>query len=98
MLENEKAILIIRGEKPIVDYKYDILKHPNIKFTADGEGKIYEHGIIDKAVGTVSIMENEELSNLPEIKEIEKITYELLSEEDIENYILMEEYENERKQ
>ena len=31
------------------------------------------------------------------MKEVKNITYELLSEEDIENYILMEEYENERK-
>ena len=30
MLDNDKAILLIRGEKPIVDRKYNILKHPKI--------------------------------------------------------------------
>ena len=31
MLDNDKAILLIRGEKPVIDYKYDILKHPNVQ-------------------------------------------------------------------
>lgn len=100
MLDNEKAILLIRGEKPVIDLKYDIMKHPNVKYTADGEGKIYEHGIVDKATGTISLLKLEELNSLKdtkEMKEAKDITYELLSEEDIENYILMEEYENERK-
>ena len=43
MLENEKAILLIRGEKPVIDFKYDIMKHPNVKYTADGNRKmVYE--------------------------------------------------------
>ena len=102
MLPNEKAILFIRGEKPIIDFKYDILKHPNVKYTADGDGKIYEHGVVDKATGEIAPLTLEEISNLKntkdEMKELENITYELLSEEDIENYIKMEEFENERKQ
>ena len=28
-LDNDYAILFIRGEKPVIDKKYDILKHPN---------------------------------------------------------------------
>ena len=101
MLANEKAILLIRGEKPVIDYKYDILKHPNVKYTADGQGKIYEHGIVNKATGTISLLKLEDLEKLKNTKELdnkEDTDYELLSEEDIENYIIMEEYENERKQ
>lgn len=101
MLENEKAILLIRGEKPVIDYKYDILKHPNVKYTADGQGKIYEHGIVNKATGTISLLKLEDLEKLKNTKELdnkEDTDYELLSEEDIENYIIMEECENERKQ
>lgn len=101
MLPNEKAILIIRGEKPVVDLKYDILKHPNVKYTADGNGEFYEHGVVDRATGIIAPLSLEDLSKLDntkdEIKEIEDITYELLSEEDIENYIKMEDFENERK-
>lgn len=43
MLDNGKAILLIRGERPVVDDKYDILKHPNIKRTGDGEAAPYVH-------------------------------------------------------
>ena len=30
MLDNRYAILFIRGERPVLDFKYDILKHPNL--------------------------------------------------------------------
>lgn len=42
-LDNDYAILFIRGEKPIIDRKYDILKHPNIKRTEDGGAAPYVH-------------------------------------------------------
>ena len=35
-LDNKDAIVLIRGEKPVIDEKYDILKHPNIHRTEDG--------------------------------------------------------------
>lgn len=38
MLDNQYAILFIRGELPVMDFKYDILKHPNVALTADGRG------------------------------------------------------------
>ena len=98
MLDNEKAILLIRGEKPVVDYKFDIMKHPNVKYTADGNAEFYEHGSIDKATATISLLSIEEIKNTKEMKEENETSYKLLSEEEIENYILMEEYENERKQ
>ena len=37
MLDNRYAILFIRGERPIIDKKYDILTHPNAALTADGK-------------------------------------------------------------
>lgn len=36
MLDNRYALLFIRGERPVRDFKFDILKHPNIEFTEDG--------------------------------------------------------------
>ena len=36
MLDNRYALLFIRGERPVMDFKYDIMKHPNVKLTADG--------------------------------------------------------------
>ncbi len=42
-LDNKNAIVLIRGEKPVIDEKYDILKHPNIQRTEDGGAPPYLH-------------------------------------------------------
>lgn len=42
-LDNKNAIVLIRGEKPVIDEKYDILKHPNIHRTEDGGASPYLH-------------------------------------------------------
>lgn len=36
MLDNQNTLLFIRGERPILDAKYDLMKHPNIRYTEDG--------------------------------------------------------------
>lgn len=50
MLDNRYALLFIRGERPVMDLKYDLLKHPNIKDTVDGGEKAYRHGEAGSAV------------------------------------------------
>ena len=90
MLPNDKAILFIRGEKPIIDYKFNILKHPNIKFTTDGEAKIYEHGKTDRANTSIEIIEDDKEVSLKMVK-VQNLEYELLSDEDIEQYFYNEE-------
>ena len=42
-LHSSKSIVMIRGERPVTDDKYELKKHPNIKMTADGGGAIYIH-------------------------------------------------------
>lgn len=42
-LDNKNAIVLIRGEKPVIDEKYDILKHSNIHRTEDGSAPPYLH-------------------------------------------------------
>ncbi len=42
-MDNAYAILFVRGERPVMDEKYDILKHPNIKLTEDGGAAPYIH-------------------------------------------------------
>ena len=81
MLDNKYALLFIRGERPVKDFKFDILKHPNISLTEDGKGKPYIHGDTSGAAFTI------ELTNQPlpedDAKAIET-GYVLLSEEDVE--------------
>jgi len=42
-LDNKKAIVFLRGEKPVVDEKYDMMQHPNIRYTEDGGAAPYIH-------------------------------------------------------
>lgn len=82
MLDNQYAILFIRGERPVMDFKYDILKHPDVKLTADGDGEIYQHGTVKSDVATILVgWLDPEL--VPEM-ELTETNYELLSEEDFE--------------
>lgn len=74
LLDNDYALLFIRGERPIFDKKYDILKHPQVHDTRDGKAKAYVHG---KARHMIDDWQNILLSDSD---------YELLSDEDIDEY------------
>lgn len=54
MLDNSYALLFIRGERPVRDQKFDILKHPDVAMTADGKAESYIHGQVTEAVGTIT--------------------------------------------
>lgn len=84
LLDNDYAILFIRGEKPIKDKKYDIKKHPNLKLTVDGGNKPYFHGETNNSIGSIVLDYN--LENAIDIKNNKTIDYELISSEEIENY------------
>ena len=43
LLSNDKALLFVRGERPVMDWKYDLLRHPNISFTEDGGAPPYDY-------------------------------------------------------
>lgn len=82
MLDNRYALLFIRGERPILDEKYNLLRHPNITFTTDGKGKPYVHGSAENAVATISVT-SDSATKLPEQETLET-AYELLSDEEVE--------------
>ena len=82
MLDNQYAILFIRGERPIMDFKYDIMKHPNVALTTDGKASPYKHGEVTKDIASIAIWDIDP-ATLPE-KEMEETNWELLSEEEME--------------
>lgn len=43
MLDNSKALVFIRGERPVMDDKYELMRHPNISLTEDGGAAPYLH-------------------------------------------------------
>ena len=86
LLDNRYSILFIRGERPIIDYKYDILKHPNIKLTEDGGAKPYNHGEVKNVIATISLvtdLENIEFDNFDNILD----EYEIIDSNEIEEYL-----------
>ena len=83
MLDNQYALLFIRGERPVRDLKYDLLKHPNIAMTSDGDAEPYIHGGAKNAKFTISL--TSDLSGAADAEGIDSGGYELLSEEDIAN-------------
>lgn len=85
LLDNDYALLFIRGELPILDKKYNILKHPNVAYTKDGNGQTYQHGKIHGLIDNwqdIIISDND---------------YELLSDEDMEEYFNQLEKKKEKK-
>lgn len=42
-LDNRYAIVFLRREAPVIDEKYDLMKHPNIHLTQDGGAFPYVH-------------------------------------------------------
>ena len=82
LLDNQYAILFIRGERPVIDFKYDILKHPNVVLTADGKAGVYRHGEVKSDVATIELFSFDK-NKAPET-EVAETNYELLSDEDFE--------------
>ena len=82
MLDNQYAILFIRGERPVLDFKYDILKHPNVALAADGKAGVYKHGEVKSDVATIELISLDK-NKAPEIS-VAETHYELLSDEDFE--------------
>lgn len=85
MLDNRYALLFIRGERPILDDKFDILRHPNVGGTTDGKAEAFRHGEVTESVATLVFDEGIDPAKLPEIQITDSEEYELLSEEDVEN-------------
>ena len=82
MLDNRYALLFIRGERPVMDEKFDILKHPNVALSTDGKGKPYRHGEVTQAVASISL--GDSLEGEVTQEQAENYSYELLSDEDLE--------------
>ena len=96
MLDNRYALLFVRGERPIMDEKFDIMRHPSVGGTADGKAGAYRHGTVTESIAALMFDEQADLAKLPEFTLPEGEYYELFSEEDLEQlFNNMEEISNE---
>ena len=100
MLDNNYALLFIRGERPVKDYKFNLKEHFNSIYTPIGNKlvKPYLHGGIENSIGTISFnlddiqVDTKDIINL----ETKEADIELLSNEEIDNMYKedIEEYVN----
>ena len=84
LLDNQYAILFIRGERPVLDLKYDILKHPNIALSADGGTPPYLHGETHDDIATFKVVSISHNSEREYSDDIPETNFELLTEEELE--------------
>lgn len=83
-LLNERILLFIRGERPIMDEKFDIMKHPNIDLSADGKGRPYLHGEVTQSVASMKLVDGIDEGN---DQESENTVYLVLSEEELKTIL-----------
>ena len=94
MLDNKYAILFIRGERPVLDLKYNIFKHPKFALTEDGGAKPYIHNEVTDHAITISFP-NISISDIDNIS-VDDYGYELVADVDLEKEFEMEEKSNEK--
>ena len=89
LLDNNFALLFIRGERPIKDFKFNLKEHFNSEYTPIGNKNIqpYIHGGTENAIGTLTFDIDNIQINTKEMENIklDELDIEILSNEDIEN-------------
>lgn len=73
-IERGDALLLLSSEDPVIDKKYDLMKHPNIRFTPEGGGKPYI--IPPDYMGQAATLSAEELAAI----DTDKVTPETLTQ------------------
>lgn len=96
MLDNRYALLFIRGERPVEDLKFDILKHPNIALTTDGGAEPYRHGEDSISIAALSI--DESLLKKAGAEPVSEDEYLFFCEEELEELLQKKMEEKQREQ
>lgn len=93
MLDNSQALLFVRGERPMMDAKYDLAKHPNVRLTTEGGAPPYEHGRDSRSVASIESVSGVDArfanpSDTP--ARIPNTRYTILSSEEVEELLGIE--------
>lgn len=104
LLDNKYCITFIRGERPVLDYKYDILKHPNIELSHDGKAKAYVHGFMPEETVELHDTPLDECIDITKDVETDMASEpdkecQVFAEDEFEQYLIKEKgKENEKEQ
>lgn len=85
LIDNRFALLFIRGERAIMDEKYDITHHPNVSLTIDGGAKPFMHGFTEQSQASIllSVLPEGESGEIAVPYGIGELDLVLLSEEEV---------------
>ena len=92
MLDNDYSLLFVRGERPVMDRKYDLKKHPRFHLTPEGGGKPYIHGEDSRSFASISL--DQSLLDQAQSWAIDTTNFVLLSEEELEEQFTKKEKEH----
>lgn len=86
MLDNDYCIMLIRGERPVLDRKYDLLSHPLIGKTClakKNKAKPYTYGESEKKETTFELLGYMDVSDVPGDERVKALEgdYEVITEE-----------------
>ena len=95
-MDNQYAMLFIRGEYPVLDLKYDIMKHPNVSLTTDGGAEPYRHGEDSRSIAAITL--DPQLMNAASTVDAAAHHYEILTGEELEEKIRIMEAKQHEKQ
>jgi type IV secretion system protein VirD4 len=89
MLDNKYAIVFIRGERPVLDYKYNIHTHPNVSLGADGGAGVYDHGDVRFPTDGLEIVSIDEfpgktMEDFPLLEDVIKGKYFAYADEEVD--------------
>ena len=85
MLDNRYALLFLRGENPVIDQKYDLLKHPNISKSADGGAESYTYG--EDALSFASVVFDVPEDKMPKADDIKGGDFIILTDDELKSLI-----------
>lgn len=87
MLDNSQALLFVRGERPMMDAKFGLSKHPRAPLATEGGAPPYEHGRDTRSVASVISTYGAEArfkGPAADAPSIHEARYSLLSNEEVE--------------
>lgn len=73
LMDNRYALLLIRGERPILDEKYDFKRHPHIRETTYGGAASYVHNELTRLTSSIELvpgLTEEQAKQIPEARPV----------------------------
>ena len=83
LLDNKMALLFIRGERPILDAKFDFKRHPHIQETTYGGAAPYVHNELTRLTASFTLVPGLTVEQVRQIPEARPVWFAFVDPEDM---------------